>query len=151
MFKEFKQFAMQGNVVDLAVGVVIGAAFGAIVNSVVQDVMMPLIGVVTGGIDFGQRFLLLRDGSPAGPYATVAAAKAAGAATLNYGLFLNAVVNFLIVATALFLVVRAMNAARRPKEEAPAAPPAPPAPPVATPEAMLLTEIRDLLKSGAAR
>ena len=96
MLSEFKKFAMQGNVVDLAVGLVIGAAFGAIVTSVVQDVMMPLFGVVTGGLDFGQRFVLLREGTPVGPYATLAAAKAAGAATLNYGLFLNAVVNFLI-------------------------------------------------------
>jgi large conductance mechanosensitive channel len=148
MLKEFKQFAMQGNVVDLAVGIVIGAAFGAIVNSVVQDVMMPLFGVVTGGLDFSQRFALLRDGSPAGPYATLAAAKAAGASTMNYGLFLNAVVNFLIVAFALFLVVKAMNTARRSKAEAAAPAPAPPAP---STEVLLLTEIRDLLRSPAAR
>jgi large conductance mechanosensitive channel len=148
MFKEFKQFAMQGNVVDLAVGVVIGAAFGAIVTSVVQDVMMPVIGLVSGGLDFGQRFVLLHDGSPAGPYATLAAAKAAGAATLNYGMFMNAVVNFAIVAFALFLVVKAMNSARRTKAEAPAAPPAPPAP---TSEEKLLAEIRDLLRGAPAR
>lgn len=146
MFNEFKKFAMQGNVVDLAVGIVIGAAFGAIVNSVVQDVMMPIVGVVTGGLDFSQRFALLSDGTPPGPYASIAVAKAAGASTMNYGLFLNAVVNFLIVAIALFLVVKAMNSARQAKEEAPA-PPAPPAPP--TKEETLLTEIRDLLKSGA--
>ena len=144
MFKEFKQFAMQGNVVDLAVGLVIGAAFGAIVASVVQDVIMPVFGVATGGLDFGQRFALLRDGTPVGPYSTLAAAKAAGAATLNYGLFLNAIVNFLIVAIALFLVVKAMNAARRPKAVTAEAPPAPPAP---TSEEKLLTEIRDLLKA----
>ena len=146
MFNEFKKFAMQGNVVDLAVGIVIGAALGAIVNSVVQDVMMPIVGVVTGGRDFSQRFALLKDGIPPGPYASIAVAKAAGASTMNYGLFLNAVVNFLIVAIALFLVVKAMNTARRNKAEAPA-PPAPPAPP--TTEETLLTEIRDLLKSGA--
>ena len=128
MFQEFKKFAMQGNVVDLAVGIVIGAAFGAIVNSVVQDVMMPVIGLVSGGLDFSQRFILLKEGATAGPYASVAAAKAAGATTLNYGLFLNAVVNFLIVAFALFLVVKAMNAARQKKAEAPAPAPAPPAP-----------------------
>ena len=146
MFNEFKKFAMQGNVVDLAVGIVIGAALGAIVNSVVQDVMMPIVGVVTGGRDFSQRFALLKDGIPPGPYASIAVAKAAGASTMNYGLFLNAVVNFLIVAIVLFLVVKAMNTARRNKAEAPA-PPAPPAPP--TTEETLLTEIRDLLKSGA--
>lgn len=145
MFTEFKKFALQGNVVDLAVGIVIGAAFGAIVNSVVQDVMMPLFGVVTGGLDFSQRFALLSEGTPPGPYASIAAAKAAGASTLNYGMFLNAVVNFLIVAVALFLVVKAMNAARQAKAEAPA-PPAPPPGPSA--EQVLLTEIRDLLKAA---
>ncbi|HUR35688.1 MAG TPA: large conductance mechanosensitive channel protein MscL [Vicinamibacterales bacterium] len=148
MFREFKQFAMQGNVVDLAVGVIIGAAFGAIVNSVVQDVVMPVFGVVTGGLDFSQRFALLRDGNPAGPYATLAAAKAAGASTMNYGLFLNAVVNFIIVATALFLVVKTMNRARRRDQPVPAAPPAPPAP---SNEERLLTEIRDLLRGSIAR
>jgi len=148
MFKEFKQFAMQGNVVDLAVGLVVGAAFGVIVTSLVQDLLMPLVGVFTGGLDFGQRFALLRDGTPVGPYATLAAAKAAGAATLNYGVFLNALVNFIIVAFALFMVVKAMNSARRQKEVAAAAPPAPPAP---TAEEKLLTEIRDLLKKDAAR
>jgi large conductance mechanosensitive channel len=137
LFKEFKQFALQGNVVDLAVGLVIGAAFGAVVNSVVQDVMMP--AVLTGGLDFSQRFVLLHDGTPPGPYPSVAAAKAAGASTLNYGLLINAGVNFLIVAIALFIVIKAMNAARRTKAEAPA-------PPVPTTEEKLLTEIRDLLK-----
>jgi len=146
MFDEFKKFAMQGNVVDLAVGLVIGAAFGAIVTSVVQDMLMPVFGVVTGGLDFSQRFALLKDGVPPGPYASIAVAKAAGASTMNYGLFLNAVVNFLIVAIALFLVVKAMNAARQAKVEAAAS--APPVP-VATVQETLLTEIRDLLKSGA--
>jgi len=142
MFNEFKKFAMQGNVVDLAVGVVIGAAFGAIVNSVVQDVMMPIIGLISGGLDFSQRFALLRDGTPPGPYASVAAAKAAGATTLNYGLLLNAMLNFMIVACALFLVVKAMNSARRARAAAPA-------PPEPTTQEKLLTEIRDLLKVGA--
>lgn len=146
MFQEFKKFAMQGNVVDLAVGIVIGAAFGAIVNSVVQDVMMPIFGLVTGGLDFSQRFALLKEGATAGPYASIAVAKAAGATTLNYGLFLNAIVNFLIVAVALFLVIKAMNSARSQKDEALAAPAAPP---VATTEEKLLTEIRDLLKASA--
>ncbi len=146
MFQEFKKFAMQGNVVDLAVGIVIGAAFGAIVNSLVQDLMMPIFGLVTGGLDFSQRFALLKEGATAGPYASIAAAKAAGATTLNYGLFLNAMLNFLIVAIALFIVVKAMNSARQQKEAAPAAPAAPPAP---TTEERLLGEIRDLLKARA--
>ena len=149
MFNEFKKFAMQGNVVDLAVGVIIGAAFGAIVTSVVQDVVMPLVGLATGGLDFGQRFTLLKVGKTPGPYASVALAKAAGATTLNYGIFLNAVLNFIIVAFALFLVVKAMNSARQSRaQQAAAAPPAPPAP---STEVLLLTEIRDLLRTPTAR
>jgi large conductance mechanosensitive channel len=144
MFKEFKEFALKGNVVDLAVGIVIGAAFGAIVNSAVQDLVMPIVGVLTGGLDFGQRFALLHEGTPPGPYATLAAAKAAGAATMNYGLFLNAVVNFLIIAFVLFMVIKAMNSARRAQEQAPA----PAAPPAPTAEEKLLVEIRDLLKGS---
>jgi len=149
MFNEFKKFAMQGNVVDLAVGVIIGAAFGAIVTSIVQDVVMPLVGLATGGLDFGQRFILLKVGKTPGPYASVALAKAAGATTLNYGLFLNAVLNFIIVAFALFLVVKTMNSARQSRaQQAAAAPPAPPAP---STEVLLLTEIRDLLRTPTAR
>ena len=149
MFNEFKKFAMQGNVVDLAVGVIIGAAFGAIVTSVVQDVVMPVVGLFTGGLDFSQRFVLLKAGNPPGPYASVALAKAAGATTLNYGLFLNAVVNFLIVAFALFLVVKAMNSARQSRaQQAAAAPPTTPAP---STEVLLLTEIRDVLRGSSAR
>ena len=144
MFKEFKEFALKGNVVDLAVGIVIGAAFGTIVNSVVQDLIMPLVGLITGGLDFSQRFLLLRDGTPPGPYPTVAAAKAAAAVTLNVGLFMNAVINFLIVAFALFMVVKGINTARRER----AADPAPVTPPAPTTEEKLLTEIRDLLRAG---
>ena len=139
MFKEFKEFAMKGNVVDMAVGIVIGAAFGAIVNSLVADIVMPIVGVMTGGIDFSERYLLLKDGTPSAPYATLAAAKAAGAVTLNLGSFINFVLNFMIVAFALFMVIKAMNKARRP---AAAAPPAP------STEERLLTEIRDLLKAG---
>ena len=142
MLKEFREFALKGNVVDLAVGIVIGAAFGAIVNSLVADIIMPIVGVVTGGVDFSQRFLLLRDGTPPGPYLTVAAAKAAGAVTLNVGTFINFIVNFLIVAFALFIVVKAMNAAKRQEAAAPA-----PAPP--SKEELLLTEIRDLLQRRA--
>ena len=145
MFKEFREFALSGNVVDLAVGVIIGGAFGAVVSSMVQDVMMPVVGLATGGIDFGQRFVLLSDGKVPGPYASLAAAKAAGAATLNYGLFLNAGITFLIVAFILFMVVKAMNTARRTE----AAPPPPPPPPAISAEEKLLGEIRDLLRARA--
>jgi large conductance mechanosensitive channel len=140
MFKEFKEFAMKGNVVDMAVGIVIGAAFGAIVNSLVADLVMPLFGALTGGLDFSSRYLLLKDGTPAAPYATLAAAKAAGAVTMNIGTFITLILNFLIVAFALFMIVKAMNRARR------AEPPAPPPGPTA--EQRLLGEIRDLLKAG---
>ena len=142
MLKEFRDFALKGNVVDIAVGLVIGAAFGAIVNSLVGDIIMPLVGLVTGGVDFSERFVVLKEGAQAGPYATVAAAKAAGAVTLNIGVFINLIVNFVIVAFALFMVVKAMNAARRQKEAAPA-------PPAPTKEEVLLTEIRDLLQRRA--
>lgn len=148
MFQEFKKFAMQGNVVDLAVGIIIGGAFGGIVTSLVQDVMMPIFGVVAGGLDFSQRYALLKEGAKPGPYESLAAAKAAGASVIGYGVFLNAVVNFLIVAIALFIVIKAMNSARQAKDEAPAPPPAPPAP---TKEETLLGEIRDILKGSAAR
>ena len=142
MLKEFKEFALKGNVVDMAVGIVIGAAFGGIVNSLVTDIIMPILGVLTGGVDFSGRYILLKDGAAPGPYVTLAAAKAAGAITLNVGLFINVVLTFLIVATALFLVVKAMNAAKRQQEtEAPAAAPVP------TREELLLTEIRNLLKA----
>jgi large conductance mechanosensitive channel len=146
MLREFKEFAMKGNVVDMAVGIVIGAAFGAIVNSLVTDIVMPLVGLATGGVDFSNRFILLKEGTKeAGPYASVAAAKAAGAVTLNIGLFINFIVTFVIVAFALFMVVKAMNAVRRQPEPAAAAPAAPPPP---TRDQVLLTEIRDLLKAG---
>ena len=142
MFKEFRDFALRGNVVDLAVGVIIGAAFGAIVNSLVTDIIMPLVGLVTGGVDFSQQMVVLKQGLPPAPYPTIAAAKAAGAVTLNLGLFVNFIVTFVIVAFVLFLVVKAMNAARRTN----AAAPVPPGP---TPEQKLLTEIRDLLQRRA--
>ena len=139
MLKEFKDFAMRGNVVDMAVGIIIGAAFGAIVASFVGDVLMPVIGLVLGGVDFSNKFLLLKDGATAGPYASLAAAKAAGAVTMAYGVLLNTIVNFLIVAFALFMLIKGMNATRKQQAEAPPAPPAP------SKEAVLLTEIRDLL------
>ena len=141
MLKEFKEFVMRGNVMDMAVGIIIGAAFGAIVTSLVNDVIMPPIGLLLGGADFSNLFVVLKDGATAPPpYASVAAAKAAGAVTLNLGLFVNAVVSFTIVAFAVFLVVKSVNRVRR-------AEPPPPAPPTAS-EA-LLAEIRDLLKKRA--
>ena len=123
MFKEFREFVMRGNVVDMAVGVVIGAAFGGIVKSLVADVIMPPIGLMLGNVDFANLFLTLREGATsAGPYASLADAQAAGAVTVNYGVFINAVVGFLIVAAAIFLVVRAINRMKR-EQPAPAAAP----------------------------
>jgi large conductance mechanosensitive channel len=119
MLKEFKEFVMRGNVLDLAVGIVIGAAFGAIVKSLVDDVIMPPIGLALGNVDFSNLFVVLKEGTKAAaPYATLAEAKAAGAVTLNYGLFLNSIVAFLIVAFAIFLVVRVANRLQ-PKPAAP--------------------------------
>ncbi len=141
MFKEFKEFAMRGNVLDMAVGIIIGGAFGTIVKSLVSDVLMPPIGLLLGGVDFTDLFMTLKPGSPAGPYATLAAAQEAGAVTVNFGLFVNAVISFLIVAWAVFVLVKGFNAARKAEEEKPAEP-APPAP-----EVVLLEEIRDLLKT----
>lgn len=121
MLKEFKAFIMRGNVLDLAVGIIIGAAFGSIVKSLVDDVIMPPVGLVLGNVDFSNLFLLLKEGvNAAPPYASLAEAKAAGAVTLNYGMFVNNVVTFLIVALAIFLVIRAANRLRPP--EAAAAP-----------------------------
>ena len=139
MFNEFKQFAMRGNVVDLAIGVIIGGAFGAIVTSFVGDIMMPIIGVLTGGVDFSNMYVLLKAGGEPGPYASLDAARKAGAVVVAYGALINTAVNFLIVATALFIVVKGMNAAKKQEAAAPAAPSAP------TAEVVLLKEIRDLL------
>ncbi len=141
MLKEFREFALRGNVVDMAVGIVIGAAFGGIVNSLVGDVIMPTVGFLTGGIDFTNRYLLLRDGATVGPYQTLAAAQAAGAVTVNLGKLFTLVLNFLIVAFVLFMIIKAMNTARRSSPE-----PLPP-PPGPTPDQTLLTEIRDLLRA----
>lgn len=118
MFKEFRDFAMRGNVVDMAVGIIIGAAFGAIVKSLVDDVLMPPIGLLLGKVDFSNLFVVLREGATAGPYASLAAAKAAGAVTVNYGLFINSVISFVIVAFAVFALIRSLN--RLKKAEAPA-------------------------------
>ena len=120
MFKEFKEFAMKGNMIDMAVGIVIGAAFGAIITSLVADVIMPPIGVLLGNVDFSNLFVLLREGKIPGPYLSPAAAKAAGAVTLNYGIFLNTIISFLIVAFAVFLVVRNINKLRKQQEAPPA-------------------------------
>ncbi|MGH9158859.1 MAG: large-conductance mechanosensitive channel protein MscL [Vicinamibacteraceae bacterium] len=114
MLKEFREFAMRGNVVDMAVGIIIGVAFGAIVKSLVDDVLMPILGLVTGGADFTNLFIVLREGTaPAASYDTLQAAQAAGAVTVNYGLFINAVITFVFVAFAVFLLVRGMNRLRR--------------------------------------
>jgi large conductance mechanosensitive channel len=139
MLKEFKEFAIKGNMLDMAVGIIIGAAFGTVVNSLVNDLLMPLISGVIGTPDFSNLFLVLRN--PAGAaFTSVKAARDAGAAVLAYGLFLNAVIAFLIVAGALFFLVKGINRLRRQEETAPAAPPEPPA------EVRLLGEIRDLLR-----
>ena len=122
MFKEFKEFAMRGNVVDMAVGIVIGAAFGKIVSSLVADLLMPPIGFLLGGVDFSNLFAVMKEGKVAGPYNALADAQAAGAVTINYGMFINQIVSFTIVAFALFLVVKAMNSVRR-EAPAPAAAP----------------------------
>lgn len=142
MLKEFKEFALKGSMLDLAIGVVIGAAFGTITKSLVDDVLMPPLGMLLGKVDFSNMFAVLQAGSTPEPYASLQAAKDAGAVTLNYGLFINSLINFLIVALALFFVVRGVNRMRRAEPEAPAAPPEPSA------EEKLLAEIRDLLKAG---
>jgi large conductance mechanosensitive channel len=122
MLKEFKEFAMRGNVVDMAVGIIIGAAFGTIVQSLVNDVIMPPIGLALGHVDFTNLFFVLKERATAQPYASLADAKKAGAITINYGAFINTIISFLIVAFAVFLLVRSINQLKR-KEEAPAAAP----------------------------
>ena len=121
MMKEFKEFAMRGNVVDMAVGIIIGAAFGTIVKSLVSDVIMPPIGLLLGNVDFANLFVVLKEGATAGPYAALADAQAAGAVTLNFGVFINTIISFIIVAFAVFLVIRSINQMKK-KEEAPAEP-----------------------------
>lgn len=121
MFKEFKEFAMRGNMVDMATGIIIGAAFGIIVKSLVDDVIMPPIGLLLGGVDFANLFVVLKTGTTPGPYASVANAKAAGAVTINYGLFFNSLVSFLIIAFAVFVIIKGVNSLSR-KPETPAVP-----------------------------
>jgi large conductance mechanosensitive channel len=135
IIKEFQDFAVKGNVLDMAVGIIIGGAFGTIVKSLVDDVIMPPIGLLLGGVDFSDLFLSLKGGS----YASLAAAKEAGAPVIAYGQFINNVISFIVVAWAVFLLVKAMNNFKKKQEAAPAAPPAP------TKDQVLLTEIRDLL------
>jgi large conductance mechanosensitive channel len=135
MLKEFKEFAIKGNVVDMGIGIVIGAAFTSIVKSFVADIINPIIGAITGGIDFSNLFINLG----AGEYASLAAAQEAGAPTINYGLFINAIISFLIVAWVMFMVIKGVNQMKRAEEAAPAAPAAPPK------SEVLLEEIRDLL------
>ncbi len=143
MMDEFKKFIMRGNVLDMAVGIVIGAAFGTIVKSFVEDVIMPPIGLLMGGIDFTNIFTVIKEGTTAAPYATLEAAKEAGAVTMNWGLFINTVISFLIIAFAIFLVIKAVNKMQEAaelaeeEEEAEEEPSA---------QEVLLTEIRDLLK-----
>ena len=117
MMQEFKDFAMRGNVVDMAVGIIIGGAFGTIVKSLVSDVIMPPIGLLMGGVDFTDLFLTLKEGAQAGPYATLAAAQEAGAVTIGYGVFFNAVISFLIVAFAVFMLIRSINKMQAQEEE----------------------------------
>ena len=137
MIKEFKEFAVKGNVVDMAVGIIIGGAFGTIVQSLVKDVLMPPIGLLLGGVDFSGLFLVLKG---EGTFNTVAEAASAGAVTINYGVFINNVISFLIVAFAVFMLIKGINKLKREQPAAPAAPPP-------TPEdVLLLREIRDSLK-----
>jgi large conductance mechanosensitive channel len=138
MLKEFKEFAMRGNVMDMAVGIIIGAAFGKIVTSLVSDIVMPPIGLLMGNVDFSDLFVNL---SMDADYASVVAAEAAGAPIVKYGMFINTVLDFVIVAFAIFLLIRSINKLKRKQEAVPAAPPAPSA------QEKLLTEIRDLLKA----
>jgi large conductance mechanosensitive channel len=147
MLKEFKEFAVKGNMVDMAVGIIIGAAFGTVVKSVVDDLLTPLISAVAGTPDFSNLFVILRAPETAVAEPSVAAIREAGGVVLGYGLFINALIAFLIVALVLFVVVKGMNQMKR-KEEA--APPEPEPEPVPTNEEVLLAEIRDLLQAQAA-
>lgn len=140
MFKEFKEFAMRGNVIDMAVGIIIGAAFGTIVKSLVADIIMPPIGLLLGNVDFSNIFSVLKQGTTVGPYLTLEAAQQAGAITINWGVFFNTVISFLIVAFAIFMVIRSINKLKKKQEEVPVAPPA------LSNQERLLAEIRDLLK-----
>jgi large conductance mechanosensitive channel len=119
MLKEFKEFAMRGNVVDMAIGIIIGGAFGTIVKSLVADIIMPPIGLLLGGVDFSDLFITLKDGATNGPYLTLAAAQEAGAVVISYGVFVNALISFLIVAFAVFMLVKSINRLKREEQTAP--------------------------------
>ncbi len=120
MWKEFKEFAMKGNVIDMAVGIIIGAAFGTIVKSLVSDIIMPPIGLLLGNVDFSNLFLTIKDGAAVpGPYATVEAAQKAGAVTLNYGIFINTLISFLIVAFSIFMIIKSLNKLKKKQQEIP--------------------------------
>jgi len=119
MLKEFKAFIMRGNVVDMAVGIVIGSAFGLIIKVLVSDVIMPPIGLLMGGVDFANLFVVLKEGATAGPYNALADAKAAGAVTINYGVFANTIISFIIVGFAIFMMIKALNSMKKKEEEAP--------------------------------
>lgn len=136
MFEEFKKFALGGNMVDMAVGIVIGAAFGTIVASLVEDIIMPPIGLLLGGVDFSAIFSVLKEGTPGAPYSSLASAKAAGAVTVNWGSFINTLISFLIVAAAIFLVVKLINKAKAQEDQT-----------HTDPQLEVLAEIRDLLKN----
>ena len=140
LVKEFREFAIKGNAMDMAVGIIIGAAFGKIVSSLVEDIIRPPVGKVMGNVDFSNLFIVLGDGT----YASLKAAKEAGAATVNYGVFINQIISFLIVAIAVFILVKSLNSIRRKEEEKPEEPAKP------TKEEELLGEIRDILKSQAS-
>lgn len=144
MWQEFKEFAVKGNVVDMAVGIIIGAAFGTIVTALVEGILMPPVGMLIGDVDFSDLFTVLRDGDPAGPYASLAAAQEAGAVVMAWGAFINTVISFLIVAFAVFIFVKWINGL---KKEAEAEAAEAPAEPGLTTDQQLLAEIRDLLKS----
>ena len=137
MLSEFRTFIIRGNMVDLAVGIVIGAAFTTVVNSFVNDLLMPPIGLALGKVDFANLFVVLREGTTMGPYLSVDAAQKAGAVTFNYGVFLNTCISFIIVAFAVFMLIRTINRMKRAEEAAPAAP---------AEDIVLLREIRDALK-----
>lgn len=135
MLDDFKKFVLGGNMVDMAVGIVIGAAFGTIVGSLVEDIILPPIGLLLGGVDFSAIFTVLKEGAPAAPYATLDAAKSAGAVTINWGVFINALISFLILAAAVFMVIKLLNRLRAGVEDTP------------DESVALLAEIRDLLKN----
>lgn len=143
MFKEFKEFAMKGSVLDMAIGIIIGGAFTPIVKSLVDDLLMPVIGLLLGDVNFSDMFVVLKEGVEAsGPYATLAMAQEAGAVTVNYGVFFNTILTFLIVAFAIFMMVRNINKWKKEEEATPAAPPQ---------EVVLLEEIRDAIQGGGAK